>query len=116
MSLVEEKIRNLCLECGVDMGPQNPRQLCGKLYCLNEAFIGLSDNEKASITNDEETSNDNKNNIFTQNILDYKLEEDEDTQEEEDTQDNKPLLQEENIIKKSEKGNSQPQRKRSKSI
>lgn len=22
-----------CLECGVDMGPQNPRQLCGKYYC-----------------------------------------------------------------------------------
>lgn len=22
-----------CLECGVNMGPQNPRQLCGKYYC-----------------------------------------------------------------------------------
>jgi len=22
-----------CLECGDDMGPTNPRQLCGKSYC-----------------------------------------------------------------------------------
>ena len=27
---------NLCLECGVDMGPQNPRQLCGKTYCRDQ--------------------------------------------------------------------------------
>lgn len=24
-----------CLQCGTDMGPQNPRQLCGKTYCQN---------------------------------------------------------------------------------
>lgn len=36
---------NLCLECGIDMGPMNPRQLCGKWRCLNEGFIDLSDNE-----------------------------------------------------------------------
>lgn len=24
-----------CLECGIDMGPQNPRQLCGKWRCVN---------------------------------------------------------------------------------
>ena len=24
-----------CLECGIDMGPQNPRQLCGKWRCGN---------------------------------------------------------------------------------
>lgn len=22
-----------CVECGSDMGPHNPRQLCGKWYC-----------------------------------------------------------------------------------
>ena len=22
-----------CLSCGIDMGPQNPRQLCSKYYC-----------------------------------------------------------------------------------
>lgn len=27
---------NRCLECGIDMGPQNPRQLCGKTRCLHE--------------------------------------------------------------------------------
>lgn len=27
-----------CLSCGVDMGPQNPRQLCGKWRCPNESF------------------------------------------------------------------------------
>lgn len=25
-----------CLECGVDMGRCNPRQLCGKTYCYNK--------------------------------------------------------------------------------
>lgn len=25
-----------CLQCGVDMGIQNPRQLCGKYFCHNE--------------------------------------------------------------------------------
>ena len=24
-----------CLTCGADMGPQNPRQLCGKWRCLS---------------------------------------------------------------------------------
>lgn len=27
-----------CLTCGVDMGPQNPRQLCGKWRCPNKSF------------------------------------------------------------------------------
>lgn len=25
---------NYCVECGIDMGPQNPRQLCGKYQCI----------------------------------------------------------------------------------
>ena len=24
-----------CIECGVDMGPNNPRQFCGKYMCFN---------------------------------------------------------------------------------
>ena len=24
-----------CLECGINMGPNNSRQLCGKYMCLN---------------------------------------------------------------------------------
>ena len=29
--------RNLCMICKEDMGPNNPRQLCGKTYCTNGA-------------------------------------------------------------------------------
>lgn len=25
-----------CIECGEDMGPNNPRQLCGKYFCYNK--------------------------------------------------------------------------------
>ena len=24
-----------CLMCGIDMGTNNPRQLCGKIFCIN---------------------------------------------------------------------------------
>jgi len=24
-----------CIECGIDMGPNNPRQLCDKTHCFN---------------------------------------------------------------------------------
>ena len=26
--------KNLCVECGIDIGYQNPRQYCGKTHCL----------------------------------------------------------------------------------
>jgi hypothetical protein len=26
---------NRCIDCDIDMGPNNPRQLCGKTYCMN---------------------------------------------------------------------------------
>jgi hypothetical protein len=31
-----EDLRNLCVNCGQDMGIDNPRQLCCKTYCPNE--------------------------------------------------------------------------------
>lgn len=31
-----EDLRNLCVNCGQDMGVDNPRQLCYKTYCPNE--------------------------------------------------------------------------------
>ena len=31
----QEGIMNRCLECGIDMGKSNPRQLCGKTYCYS---------------------------------------------------------------------------------
>ena len=35
--LQEEPIeKNFCVICNIDMGPLNPRQLCGKTYCMNE--------------------------------------------------------------------------------
>lgn len=27
-----------CIECGIDMGPNNPRQLCGKTFCCNIVY------------------------------------------------------------------------------
>ena len=30
----ETEPQNLCLECNIDMGINNPRQLCGKTKCL----------------------------------------------------------------------------------
>ena len=30
---------NPCVVCGIDMGPTNPRQLCGKTYCFGIASI-----------------------------------------------------------------------------
>lgn len=30
-----EPFKNLCTVCGVDLGPENPRQLCRKTYCEN---------------------------------------------------------------------------------
>lgn len=29
---------NLCIECGIDMGDSNPRQLCGKTNCCNTKY------------------------------------------------------------------------------
>ena len=31
-----EGMINRCTVCNIDMGCQNPRQLCGKTYCLSE--------------------------------------------------------------------------------
>ena len=27
---------NFCMQCGINMGDDNPRQLCGKTYCMQE--------------------------------------------------------------------------------
>ena len=34
-----EEVKNLCTICKVDMGPNNPRQLCRKTYCENEDVV-----------------------------------------------------------------------------
>ena len=40
----EEISKNLCVICKVDMGPNNPRQLCRKTYCENEDDNKLCEN------------------------------------------------------------------------
>jgi len=35
---VSRAYKNLCAECGDDMGPINPRQLCGKYMCNKETI------------------------------------------------------------------------------
>ena len=43
IEVLEENItdieKNKCIECGIDIGRCNPRQLCGKLYCINKAIL-----------------------------------------------------------------------------
>lgn len=34
----DSEYKNLCVACGIDMGPQNPRQFCGKTYCLEKGY------------------------------------------------------------------------------
>ena len=34
-----EEVTNFCVKCGVDIGPLNPRQLCGKTICHNSSFV-----------------------------------------------------------------------------
>ena len=43
IEVLEENItdieKNKCIDCGIDIGRYNPRQLCGKLYCINKAIL-----------------------------------------------------------------------------
>lgn len=51
---------NRCVECGVDMGDGNPRQLCGKTRCLNEDDLPIqkhdTESESASSTSESASS------------------------------------------------------------
>ncbi len=31
-------MKNLCVECGIDMGECNPRQYCAKTYCMYREY------------------------------------------------------------------------------
>ena len=44
------KVINSCVDCGINMGDANPRQLCGKTVCLNTAFYDINLQE---LSNDE---------------------------------------------------------------
>lgn len=51
---------NLCIECGIDMGECNPRQLCGKTRCLNTGFYSSSSDEETDIYDMETDVEDNE--------------------------------------------------------
>jgi len=37
-----EGMMNCCVACGEDIGRTNPRQLCGKTYCINDGYDSFS--------------------------------------------------------------------------
>lgn len=49
-----EEPQNKCIECGVDMGPDNPRQLCGKTRCAGYGYD--TQEEEEQIENPEDVS------------------------------------------------------------
>ena len=53
----DDSFKNLCMLCGEDMGPQNPRQLCGKYYCRNaevdDDVIEVEDDDVIEVEDDE---------------------------------------------------------------
>lgn len=55
VEIAYEPFVNRCTRCRTDMGPMNPRQLCGKTYCMNK----LSDSEAES-DKDSETESDSE--------------------------------------------------------
>ena len=62
----ESKIKNLCITCKRDMGPDNPRQLCGKFKCDYIEYI--SEDEEIHEPN-ETTSNEEKYNKIYYEIV-----------------------------------------------
>ena len=50
----ESEPKNRCTLCGVDMGPQNPRQLCAKTYCMEKGYWFLQ-NQSDDDSDDEKT-------------------------------------------------------------
>lgn len=61
----DDKLINLCLQCGEDMGEMNPRQLCGKTHCLNQFLLAPYENDDTFIDDIEfdrlATRNEEKN-------------------------------------------------------
>lgn len=55
---IDEIMKNLCTVCNVDMGDNNPRQLCGKTQCLHTV-----DSQQGHDDDDDDKSNDNDDEI-----------------------------------------------------
>ena len=62
----ENEIQNLCITCKRDMGPDNPRQLCGKFKC--DYIEYMSEDEEIHEPN-ETTSNEEKYNKIYYEIV-----------------------------------------------
>lgn len=67
-----EEDKNLCVSCGTDMGPMNPRQLCGKTYCTQEGQ-GLSYSEQAQESQPESQESLEKLDLRKSEEIVYKL-------------------------------------------
>ena len=67
------QFKNLCLVCKVDMGPMNPRQLCGKIKCLGQCFKCGDfdcDGDCSSDCNTDVKDSNSKDNDYSQNHVD----------------------------------------------
>lgn len=42
----DSNLKNLCVECGIDMGYMNPRQYCGKTFCYNKVKESLNEENR----------------------------------------------------------------------
>ena len=51
----EAAYKNLCIACNVDMGEDNPRQLCGKTKCLYQDMLQTNDYEAADNVDESDT-------------------------------------------------------------
>ena len=64
------EIKNLCITCKRDMGPDNPRQLCGKYQCDYENYdIEYADEDEEINETNETTSNEKKTNEVLANVF-----------------------------------------------
>lgn len=67
----EEEHKNKCTICDVDMGPSNPRQLCGKTYCINDDGNTEEEEDKDKPNddgNDKDKPNDDGNKYIDEPI------------------------------------------------
>ena len=52
---------NRCIICNIDMGPDNPRQLCRKTYCPDEFMQSIVDETDVVKIEEEENKTEEEN-------------------------------------------------------
>jgi len=55
-----DELKNLCIDCGIDMGPCNSRQLCGKTRCLDSPKDTQSEDTQPEYTQSKKKQKINK--------------------------------------------------------